>query len=463
MTAVYPSAFRAIAFPLLDRLNGTSIVPKLEFLLASERSDPEQMRARQAGKLADAINTARANSEFYRDFWRSASPGRGLASAYPPLDGLPVLTKEDLATARGEFPLPSFKGRLMTTRTSGSTGSPMTFYRSMEQESWFWALRFRMWSWAGYRPGDPYLEINLNPRKQWRKQLQDRLFRCTYLTFNADNQDSRRIVELLEKRRIPHINGFASSLFVLAKYMLDQGITNRSVAGITSTGDTLYPAYRDAIEAAFGQRVLDYYGAGGEGFHVASQCPGSGTRYHLHPENAVVEILGKDGPVPPGVAGRLVVTQLDNEAMPLVRYEIGDVAVAAPEGVRCACGRTLPLLEQIEGRIPDLIALPDGSFLVTHFFVILFKNLQDVQRYQVVQERPEAARIRLTPRPGCRKREIEAEVRRQVSAATRGLLALEFEWLDDDIPLSGQGKRRLVISSVARRVLAGSSIISRSA
>lgn len=455
MTSTYSRAFGDFVFPLLDRFNGTTIARKLDFLLATERWDSERIRARQAAQLATTVDKARRASEFYREFWRSAPAPRALPSLYAPLDGLPVLTKEDLESARGAFPLTTYRGRVVVTRTSGSTGSPMTFYRSMEQESWFWALRFRMWSWAGYRPGDPYLEINLNPRTAWRKRLQDRLFRCTYLTFNADNQDSHSIAELLAARRIPHLNGFASSLFVLAKHMLEANEVKSDVIGITSTGDTLYPAYRETIEAAFGRRVLDYYGAGGEGVHVASQCPASGTRYHLHPENAVVEILGTDGPVRPGIAGRLVVTQLDNEAMPLIRYEIGDVAVAAPDGVQCSCGRTLPLLERIEGRIPDLVALRDGGFLVTHFFVVLFKNLQGVRRYQILQDRLDSVRVRLTGRPNCNKRQVEATIRRAVSQAARGLLALDFEWLEDDIPLSGRGKRRLVISSVARDVLRG--------
>jgi phenylacetate-CoA ligase len=234
--------------------------------------------------------------------------------------------------------------------------------------------------------------------------------------------------------------------------MLDRGIANPSVVGVTSTGDTLYPPYREAVEQAFGVRVLDYYGAGGEGVHLASQCLQSGDRYHLHPENALVEILGDDGPVPPGTPGRVVVTQFDNAAMPLVRYELGDVAVAAPDDARCACGRTLPMLERIEGRIPDLIVVPDGSFLVTHFFVVLFKNLQSVHRYQIVQDERDRMRVRLVPRPGADRPQVEAIVRREVTAATRGLIACDFEWVDE-IPLAGRGKRRLVISTVAQDML----------
>jgi phenylacetate-CoA ligase len=449
---MYSRLFEPTLFPILDRLNGTTIHAKYRELLRSEHMDPELVERRQARRIEQAVDRVRAGSRFYSHFWSSVPRERRLPSAHAPLDGLPILTKQDLAEAAGAFPEPAYRGRVITSRTSGSTGRPMVFYRSIEQESWFWALRFRMWSWSGYHPGDPYLEINLNPRTAWKKRLQDVLFRCSFLTFNADNQDSARIVDLLERHRIPNINGFSSSLYVLARYMLDHGRLNTAVTGITATGDTLFPVYRETIERAFNARVIDYYGAGGEGFHVASQCPNSGARYHLHPENAVLEILGPDGPVAPGEAGRIVVTQFDNDAMPLIRYELGDVAVAARKGERCSCGRTLPLLQAIEGRVPDLIATPTGGFLVPHFFVVLFKNLADVKLYQIVQDQIDAARVCLVGQPGANRGEVEQAVRRAFAEATRSTVTPTFEWVDD-IPLSGSGKRRLVISSMSKQVL----------
>ncbi len=446
---LYDRAFERWVFPALDRLNGTHISRTLAELLASEHVDPAEIRRRQHQQAARVVEHTRAQSAFYRNLWTERP---GLPSAVPALDGLPVVTKSDLATAGHEFPLASHLGkgrhsRVITCVTSGSTGKPMTFHRSLDQDSWFWALRFRIWGWAGYRPGAPYLTVNLNPRLAWKKKLQDRLFRCAYLTFNADNLDAERIVTTLQQRRIQHLNGFSSSLFVLAQHMLDHGLRAPSVTGVTATGDTLFPIYRETIEQAFGVRVLDYYGAGGEGVHLASQCPDSGTRYHLHPENAVLELLDDHGPVAPGEIGRIVVTQFHNAAMPLVRYELGDLAVPAPPDARCACGRTLPMLERLEGRVPDLITVSDGTYLVPHFFVVLFKGLQSIYRYQIYQQAPDHMRVRLVGHPGCQRQEVEGVVRSKVAAATRDHIQPEFDWVAE-IPLSGAGKRRLVISDV---------------
>jgi phenylacetate-CoA ligase len=450
-TSIYTRLFRRFGFPLLDRVNGTRISRLLGELEKAEILPLEEIRRRQDRDVERIVAAAREKSAFYPRFWDSQRH-RGVPSEHPALDGLPVVTKDDLLSAAACFPEPSFRGRVITCRTSGSTGTPMTFHRSVEQESWFWALRFRMWGWGGYRPGDPYLTINLNRRDEWRKRLQDVLFRCTYLTFNSENQDSGVIVEALRRRSIPFLNGFSSSLFVLGRYMLEHGLEAPSVRSITSTGDGLFPLYRQTIERAFGVRVLDYYGAGGEGLHLASQCLESGARYHLHPENAYVELLGPDGPVDPGQPGRVVVTQLGNEAMPLIRYELNDVAVAAPVASRCRCGRTLPLLERVEGRVPDLVAVPGGTFLVPHFFVVVFKNLQEVHRYQIVQSDLSGVVVRLVAKDECDRRRVEAVIRREISKATDSALQVDFDWLDE-IPLSGAGKRRLVSSEVAARLL----------
>lgn len=458
MTDLYTSIFQHTLWPALDRVNGTSIDRKLRFLIDQERAPRRDILERQGENVERVVAEVRKASDFYRRLWQRND---GPASHFPALDGLPVVTKRHFVEAFDQapqdhppFPLPS-RGRLISCVTSGSTGRPMTFHRSAEQESWFWALRFQIWRWAGYRPGDRYLTINLNPRLGWKKKLQDRLFRCSYLTFNADNQDSARIVEELNRRRIAHINGFSSSLFVLGQYMLRHDLKAPSVRGITATGDSLFPAYRDTVEKAFGVPVLDYYGAGGEGVHLAAQTYESladGGRFLLLPENALVELLDAEGPVAPGELGRIVVTQFHNRAMPLVRYELGDLAVAADPEARCPSGRTLPMMERVQGRVPDLIVVPDGTYLVPHFFVVLMKNLQTVHRYQVVQKEEGRMTLVLVPTEGCSRPQVEDAIKRQVAEATRDLMTVDFQWTDH-IPLTGAGKRRLVVSDLARRLV----------
>jgi phenylacetate-CoA ligase len=444
---MYTRLFKSIVFPVLDRFNGTSVAQLVGSLDETQWWPAERLIELQREKLGRLRAWTAQHSDFYRDQWRRAPDDRRASSNYPELDGLPLVDKEDLRPALKSFPVPAFRGAVRRVQTSGSTGTPMTFFRSMEQESWFWATRIRMWQWAGYEPGSPYLAVNLNTRTAWKKRVQDLAFRCTYLTYNVANQDSERIVKLLRSRRITHINGFSSSVSALARFMFERGMTNPGwVSGISVTGDNLFTSQRQLIERVFGVGARDYYGAGGEGVHLASQCE-MGDRYHLHMENAIVEIIVDGRPARPGESGRVVVTQLDNYAMPLIRYDLGDLATAADD-TPCGCGRDLPQLQSVDGRACDVVVAPDGTRLLPQFFFIgAFKMLSHVERYQIVQDRIESITIRLVARPGCDRGSCEDSLRSAIAVATRGLLAVDFDWVDD-IPLSGLGKPRPVVSTL---------------
>lgn len=444
---MYQRLFRSAILPTLDRLNGTSISAIVRLLEQSEQWPFDRLLELQRAKFERLRSWTSAHSAFYREHWRSAGAERRAASVYPELDGLPIVDKNDLRPAAGEFPLRAYRGRVRVARTSGSTGAPMAFIRTLDQESWFWAIRFRMWRWAGYEAGEPYLAINLNARTALKKRLQDVFFRCTYLTYTVANQDSRRILEILQSRRITHINGFSSSIAALAAYMQEHGVSGVGrVRGISATGDNLFPARRELIERVFGVGVTDYYGAGGEGVHLASQCE-QRDQYHLHMENAIVELIADGRPARPGEVGHVVVTQLDNYAMPLIRYDLGDIATAAG-AASCACGRALPLIRSIDGRACDVVRVPDGTELLPQFFFIgAFKLLERVERYQIVQQELDRVAVRLIAKPGCDRRQCEAELRKQIATASNGLLRTEFEWVDA-IPLPGRGKFRAVVSAI---------------
>ena len=444
---MYETIFQQAVFPILDRLNGTEISRVLAFLSETESYSTSELRDLQDRKLSEILNWTGEHSGFYRDFWASASEDRRASSDYPELDGLPVVTKEDLREAASQFPLSAYNGNVLEIRTSGSTGTPTQFLRSQEQESWFWATRMRIWQWAGYKLGEPYLALNLNKREKWTKRLQDLLFRCTYLSYNAENLDSRGVMEALRRSRAVHINAFGSTLHLLAGYMRDNDIENPGVRVLTTTGDNLSQEHREEIESAFGVPVIDYFGAGGEGAHLASQCT-QADRYHLHVENSVVEILRDGRPAKPGEVGAVVFTQLDNRAMPLVRYDLGDLATMG-DGEPCPCGRAHPTIRAINGRACDVILTPRGGALLPQFFFIgPFKLTDHLRKYQVVQEELDRLVVKLVADPGCDKPAAETAIREYISEAAEGSLKIDFDWVDE-IPLTGLGKPRPVVSKIS--------------
>ena len=442
---MYPTLLRHALFPALDVLNRTEIARTLAFLERSQWSSAADLAALQDAKLDAILAWAGTEAPFYREHWRRASADRRATSAYPALDGMPIVTKEDLRPHLAEFPVRAYRGRVLTLKTSGSTGEPMTYLRSAEQESWFWALRFRMWQWGGYVLGEPYLTLNLNSRTALKKRLQDVLLRCAYHGFNANQHDVDAVLRDFRRQGIRHLVGYASSLYLLCRAIRERGAAVPRLRTVLATGDTLFPHYRETIEDVLGVGVVDYYGAGGEGFHLASQCEWRG-EYHLHPENAVVEVLRDGRPARPGELGEVVVTQLDNRAMPLVRYATRDLAVPSAS-TSCPCGRQLALLDSVQGRVPDVVFAPDGSALVVHFFTILFEHLPGIRQFQIVQRETDRIEASVVPAADYARGAVEMRVRDAVARATHGSLAVDFRYVDD-IPLSRSGKRRFVRSEV---------------
>ena len=139
----------------------------------------------------------------------------------------------------GRFRSTAYRGRTVRVHTSGSTGEPMVFFRSVEQESWFWALRLRMWTWAGYRLGEPYVTLNLNSRTMLRKRIQDVLFSCSYHGFNARSNDVAAV--LADLRTARHLIGYASSLYLLSRAVPEAVTATLRLHSLLSTGDTLLP------------------------------------------------------------------------------------------------------------------------------------------------------------------------------------------------------------------------------
>jgi phenylacetate-CoA ligase len=149
--------------------------------------------------------------------------------------------------------------------------------------------------------------------------------------------------------------------------------------------------------------------------------------------------------VPPGQLGEIVITRLDNFAMPFVRYSSGDLGVMAV--APCRCGRSLPLLQRVEGRVQDAITTADGRVISGPFFAHMFKDCPDVKEFQVHQLAIDRLRIVMVL-----SEHSEFLSRLRIERLVKQYLGpdmdLEFE-LCDAIPPTRSGKRRVVISSVS--------------
>jgi phenylacetate-CoA ligase len=191
-----------------------------------------------------------------------------------------------------------------------------------------------------------------------------------------------------------YLVSYPSNLAALAELFIENSIKLKSLRSISTLGEILTPRHRELFREAWGMEVHDIYSSEEMGF-MAVQCP-TAEHYHVQSEHIILEVLDDNGlPCKPGEIGRVVLTTLNNFAKPLIRYVIGDYAEV---GSACACGRGLPVINRIIGRVRNMFVRPDGQV----FWPVMpnpgsefSAQMPAVRQYQYVQKSPEWIEIRI--------------------------------------------------------------------
>jgi phenylacetate-CoA ligase len=217
-----------------------------------------------------------------------------------------------------------------------------------------------------------------------------------YLNTMCINEESiRAFAREWEKVRPTLLFGHAHSIFLLAQYLRDLKITHLVPKGVLSTSMMLLPHERKVIEEVFGVKVTDRYGCE-EVSLIGSECE-MHNGMHLNIEHLFIEFIKEDGSAAePGESGRIVITDLFNRAMPFIRYQVEDVGV--PSDRKCGCGRGLPLMEQVTGRVADFLVRADGTRVAG---ISLIENtltkIAGIDQMQIIQESLAQMTLRVVP------------------------------------------------------------------
>ena len=257
-----------------------------------------------------------------------------------------------------------------------------------------------------------------------------------------------RYARTLEQKKPAKIFGYASAVYLLARYLRRIGWTRRGgwPRVVFVTAEPLHSFQRALIESVFGARVAVEYGARDAGL-IANECPRGGL--HVNAEGILVEI----GETPDGLSGtggEVIVTNLHSRAMPIIRYRTGDIAEASSES--CPCGRGLPLLGPVQGRMTDFLVTPDGRVMHALAAIYVMRERASVKEFQVIQDRLDRLRVRIVPEPDYSRGTGAAIVE-----GFRTLFGHDVSVmidLVDAIPCAPSGKFRYVISHVADEHLA---------
>ncbi len=399
------SSRKDILWPALPRPGEARRLALLYQLEASQWWPPEVLRAQQFRQLTALLNHAARTVPYYAERLRQAGiePGAPLTEAA--WARIPLLTRDDIQDA-GEAlytkALPAGHGRSRKLVTSGSTGKPVTVLKTA-MESLYWhcfTLRDHIWhgrdltkKLAAIRSVDP--DAAKYPkglrRRSWGSATAKIFANGPAVMLNVETSIENQALWL--KRENPeYLLTLPTNLLHLAEYCLREAIELPNLRDVGTLGGVLQPEVRDRCRQAWGVPVIDLYSAQEVGY-IALQCPEE-EHYHLQAESALVEVLDAQGrPCQPGAWGRVVVTPLHNFAMPLIRYDIGDYAEV---GEACPCGRGLPVLKRILGRIRNMLTLPSGERISPGFVNDWFEGFP-VNQFQIVQRAVDRLEVKIVP------------------------------------------------------------------
>jgi phenylacetate-CoA ligase len=443
---------KRIGLPIAEQLRGMHVSKYLGELLRTQWLSSDELRHLQNAKLARLIDHAYRTVPLYREIMDRGGLCPADITCVEDLPKLPILTKEII---RANYPDKTISSafdasKLIVMTSSGSTGEPFRYSITNDEKAVKWAGLYRFWNWAGYEMGDRIVNLTAFPPRAFKGSkvigfLESRFSGILGLPANElykDNADE--FVAKIAAFRPKTIRGYASSLYYLAEAMSEKGV-KMDVNSVCTTGETLFDFQRELMESFYGCRVYDGYG--GEGMEIAGQC-GEDPGYHISAESVILETVGPDGKVcEPGVEGQVVLTDLNHYSMPFIRYNIQDMAVRSDRV--CSCGRGLPMLDKLSGRLTDIGVSPSGKSIHVHFFTALFMRIAPrVTSFQIVQERPDLIVVTVVPGEGF------DQAREEIVSTTQGYVGADVQVelvIVDEIPPTSGGKRRLFISKCGIR------------
>jgi phenylacetate-CoA ligase len=447
---LYTALVSSLLFPLHERLKRHDS-PRIRRDMEEVQWWPaDRIAALQLQRLRAFLIEVGRQVPYYRDMFERIGFKPAELASLADLGRLPFLTKPLIRVHTDALRHPQAEG-LARFNTGGSSGEPLVFFIGRRRVSHDVAAKWRATRWWGVDIGDPEIVVWGSPielgKQDHIKHWRDKLLRTQLLpAFEMSEAKLDGFVASIRRRRPRMLFGYPSALTLIAKHCERRGVDMHDlgirVAFVTS--ERLYPDQRETISRVFNCRVANGYGGRDAGF-IAHECPEGGM--HLTTEDIVVELVDAAGQqVSPGQPGEIVVTHLATGDYPFIRYRTGDVAVL--DDRRCACGRGLPMLREIQGRTTDFVVTADGTIMHGLALIYILRDLPGVEAFKVIQDSIESTRVQLVAGPS-----LPADAHRTITEGFKRRLGphvtVTIETVDH-IPPERSGKFRYIVSHVAK-------------
>lgn len=391
---------------------------------------------------------------FYKEKFDAAGITPADIRTQDDLKQLPIVTKHELKEALEQKTIGWHNSDSISyMQTTGSSGIPFSFPINKNAKADRMGGMLRTIEWYGHYLGTKNARLWRSYSKDFMTWLKQTVFgrRMDLSTFNLENPEESALTDekiegylkQISRYKPKVIDGYVSAFVYIADYIIRNNITDfYAPTAIVTGAEYLSEESRSLIEKAFRCPVFNRYGGTEIGL-MAHECE-HGTM-HVMDDKAFCELVDENGqPVQPGELGKVVFTDFTNEAMPFIRYEVGDMAIYNPSEFVCDCGRAFSSLQSITGRINDLMPLEDGSVIVSHIWFRLFRDFQEIKQFQVIQEDVDMFIIRIALVPPAI--EVQQLLKDKIQEIVPDAV---FHWeIVDSIEHGAGGKLRHTISSV---------------
>ena len=332
------------------------------------------------------------NSPFYNRIFKDIGATPIDIDSFESLRKFPILTKEKIRQHMNDILAENYlPGDRMKSSTGGSTGMPLVFWRDFRCRDMKQAMHLNFKRWYGYRPGDKQLFFwgaaqDYDQSPGLRARLAGSLAKRSWFIDIDDLEDAHleNTVRMIKKIKPDLVLAYPNVIYAFAQRLAKRGL-KLQFETIVCSAEQMFDHQRDFLREVFGAEVFEKYGSREIGT-IASECRSHEGLHYFAPGIIVESVDSKGNPAGKSF-GRLLVTDLWNYAMPLVRYQVGDLVKL--EHTPCSCGCELPRIAGIAGRIVDVIVKPNGEMIAGQALVRVIRESEIEGQAQIIQREPD--------------------------------------------------------------------------
>lgn len=421
-------------------------LPYMPVYVANQYKPRSELFKIRDNKLNNIIDHAVQYIPYYKESIRKAGINSARIS-FEDLSRLPVLSKRDVLDNEKDLINPQYRGRLYDRKTGGSTGMTLHFKKEAKTLAMNDAVMYRCYQWYGIGVGDRQVRfwgVPVTSKLRWKERLKDWILnRIRISAFDISESSCLEQYKRIYKFRPDYFYGYTTAIYGFCLFMKKAGLdlNHLGLKAVICTAEKMYPHHTELFKEMFDCPVVDEYGSSETGI-LAFQCREG--NMHIMSDHMCVEFLDdNDQPVKQGDLGRVVITDLVSYAMPLIRYDIGDMG--RPSDRQCTCGVSLPVMDIVEGRKEDFIHTKDGKLVHAAYLCYTLKE-DTVHEFKMYQKDINKLLVQIVKSPSFTT-DTENELEKKLRTSLGDDVQITFEYLAT-IPREVSGKLRYFVSEI---------------